>query len=397
MFAIESIAAELREVVAGLEPDTFAGRDAARLAEVCATGERIFSTAKALFAKRAVDTNGWRHGSQAISGEQWLANASGCSEGQARDTLKTAERLEALAATEAKLREGSLSLSQATLVTKAAEVDPAAEGRLLRTADRDGIRTLRDTSDRVIAAATDDETAHGVARRERHLRTWIRGMAKHGSFSGPVEEVDALLRAIQPIEQSLFQQARTATDDQPRESYDARCFDALIALARGDGSGSDSAGPPVARVRVDLPALLAGHTSPGEVCEIPGVGPVPVDHARNVLSHGLLELVITDGVDVQTVVSRTRHVPEALKVAIAERDERCKVRGCDRTHNLERHHTLEFHEFELTTYNILGMLCGDHHDLVTHRDHEIIDHHDGTWSLRPPAEQFDEHRDTHAA
>jgi hypothetical protein len=23
------------------------------------------------------------------------------------------------------------------------------------------------------------------------------------------------------------------------------------------------------------------------------------------------------------------------------------------------------------------MLCGDHHDLVTHRDHEIVDHGDG--------------------
>ena len=120
------------------------------------------------------------------------------------------------------------------------------------------------------------------------------------------------------------------------------------------------------------------------MCEIPGVGSVPVDHARKVLSHGLLELVITDGVDVRTVVSTTRHVPEALKIAIAERDERCKVRGCDRTHNLERHHTKPFAEHRLTTYDVLGMLCGDHHDLVSYRGHEIVDHHDGTWSLRAP-------------
>jgi hypothetical protein len=39
------------------------------------------------------------------------------------------------------------------------------------------------------------------------------------------------------------------------------------------------------------------------------------------------------------------------------------------------------------------MLCADHHDVVTHRGHEIVDHDDGTWSLRPPAE----HRDTDAA
>jgi hypothetical protein len=142
--------------------------------------------------------------------------------------------------------------------------------------------------------------------------------------------------------------------------------------------------------------LLAGQTSPGEVCEIPGVGPVPVSHARQVLSDGLLEVVITDGVDVRTVVSKTRHVPEALKIAITERDERCKVRGCDRTQNLERHHTKPFAEHHLTTYELLGMVCGAHHDLVTYHGREIVDHGDGTWSLRPPADA-EEDRDSDAA
>jgi hypothetical protein len=61
-----------------------------------------------LFAKRAVATNGWVAGSHAASAEQWLADISGTTEFQARDALKTAERLEDLPATEAKLRDGSL-------------------------------------------------------------------------------------------------------------------------------------------------------------------------------------------------------------------------------------------------------------------------------------------------
>ena len=389
MFAIEVIAEELRDAVAGLEPDTFAGRDAARLTEVCAEIERLGAAAKTLFAKRAVASNGWRHGSRAVSEEQWLARASGCSEGQARDTLKTARRLEQLPATEAKLRDGSLSLTQASLVTKAAEVDPASEPRLLRSAERDGLRELRDRADRVIAGATDEQEAHARARRERHVRTWREGMAIRGSFSGPTEEVDVLLRALEPLTQARAEAARTSGE---REPYDAYRFDALVCLARGEGSAADST-PPVCRVRVDLSALLDGATTAGETCEIPGVGPVTVDHARKVLSHGLLELVITDGVDVQAVVSRTRHVPEALKVAIAERDPRCRVRGCDRTHRLERHHTQAFAEHGLTTYAVLGNVCGDHHDLVTYHGHEIVDHGDGTWSLRPP----DERRDSDAA
>jgi hypothetical protein len=336
-----------------------------------------------LFAKRAAETNGWHHASAAASSEQWLAGVSGCSESHARDALQTAKRIEQQPATAEKLRDGSLSLSQVSLVARAVEADPDAESKLLRTAEREGLRTLRDKADRVVAAATDEAEAHATAKRERHLRTWRVGMATHGSFSGPTEDVDVLLRALKPLEQARFDKAREEADA-PRETYDARCFDALIDLARHEGSGT--AGAPVARVRVDLSALLAGHTSPGEVCEIPGVGPVPVEHARTILSHGLLELVIADGVDVQTVVSKTRYVPEALRAAVDERDQRCKIRGCDTTHGLERHHTLAFAEHRITTYDLIGSICRDHHDKVTHRRHTITDHHDGTWTLQPPEE-----------
>jgi hypothetical protein len=107
-------------------------------------------------------------------------------------------------------------------------------------------------------------------------------------------------------------------------------------------------------------------------------------NSRTVLSHGLLELVITDGIDVQTVVSRTRHVPEALKVAITERDQRCKVQGCDRTDHLEGHHVEAYAEHHLTTYKIVGKICPTHHDLVTYDGYQIILHDDGSWSLRAP-------------
>jgi hypothetical protein len=61
-----------------------------------------------------------------------------------------------------------------------------------------------------------------------------------------------------------------------------------------------------------------------------------------------LELVLHDGKDVRAIVTRTRHVPEALKIAIEERDEKCKIRGCDATEHLERHHVEEYAEHHLT-------------------------------------------------
>jgi hypothetical protein len=126
MFEIERIIHDLREAVAGLDPVRLEGRDAARLTEVAAEGEKLFGAAKALLAKRAADTDAWRCRSHAASAEQWLAEATGSSEGAARETFATTTRLAGLPTTEEKLRSGELSLQQAAHVTAAASADPGA-------------------------------------------------------------------------------------------------------------------------------------------------------------------------------------------------------------------------------------------------------------------------------
>jgi hypothetical protein len=386
MFEIERITRDLREVVAGLDPACLAGRDAARLTEVAAEGEKLFGAAKALLAKRAADTNAWRSRSHAASPEQWLAKATGSTEHAARETFATTQRLRELPATEEQLRNGELSLQQAAHVTAGAAADPSAERQLLNTAKRSGMRELRNERERVIAGAADEVEARRRAKRDRHLRTFTEGFATRGTFSGPTEEVAKLLGALEPLEQTRFETARRSGEHEAREAYR---FDALIDLAESGANGTKpkTVSNPTGTVIVGLGSLLDGKVRPGETCEIPGVGPVPVAHARDVLSHGLLQLVITNGVDVQTVVSPTRHVPQALKIAIAVRDRSCKIRGCDRTIGLHRHHTEPFGETHRTTYAELGLVCDQHHHLIHDRDHTIEDHHDGTWSLRAPPGQ----------
>jgi hypothetical protein len=384
MFEIERIAEDLSRVVAGMDPACLDGRDAARLTEVAAEGEKLFGAAKALLARRAAETRAWARNSRATTPEQWLAKASGCTEGAARDVLATAQRLTELPATAEKLRSGELSLAQAAQVTAGAIADPGAEQRLLRTAKRSGMRELRAEKERVVAAAADEAEARQHAKRDRHLRTWTQGFATHGSFSGPTEHVAKILSALEPLTKARFDEARRAGE---RESNDAYRFDALVTAvtATTPRTSRSKRSDPTACVLVGLQPLLNGKTGPGEICEIPGVGPVPVAHAREVLSHGLLQLVITDGVDIQTVVSPTRHVPTALKIAIALRDRTCKIRGCDRDRMLERHHTPPFEQSHRTTYTELGNLCPKHHDLVTNRRYTTTDNHDGTWDLHAPA------------
>ncbi len=95
--------------------------------------------------------------------------------------------------------------------------------------------------------------------------------------------------------------------------------------------------------------------------------------------------MITDGVDVQTVVSPTRHVPHRpqdrhrtsatapARSAAATAPSACTVttpRPFGDTHH--------------TTYAELGNVCDQHHHLIHDRDYTIDDHRDGTWSLRAP-------------
>jgi hypothetical protein len=393
MSKLDRVVEELRIVVRDLDPALVMPREAARLAGVAAEGERLFAAAKVLLARRAVEGNGWRGGSDAIVPEQWFSRISGCTETEARRALKMTERLADLPATEKMLRDGGLSLTQAAICAEGAIADPGAEQSLLRIAEKGEMRHLRATKERVVTAATDEAEGHRRAKQTRSFNTWTEGFSTHGSFQGPTEEVAVLLAALKPIGQEVLSAARKAKKYETRDAYR---FDALVELGRrtldlDTEQPKAKAAKPVTRIRVGLGRLLGhGATAPGEeVCEIPGVGPVPVAHAREVLPHGLLELVITDGVDVQTVVSTTRHIPAALKIALEERDQRCQVQGCDRTH-LEHHHVIDYADEQLTTYQRLGGVCDLHHDLLTYRGHTIRVNPDGSWTLLPPQEADDE-------
>jgi hypothetical protein len=87
-----------------------------------------------------------------------------------------------------------------------------------------------------------------------------------------------------------------------------------------------------------LSALVNGRTQNGEVCEIAGVGPVPVATARALLGDAVLKLVLTQGVDVRNVTSLGRGPTAAQKVALLWEQPTCAVEHCGRRARLEADH-----------------------------------------------------------
>ena len=105
----------------------------------------------------------------------------------------------------------------------------------------------------------------------------------------------------------------------------------------------------------------------GEVCEIPGVGPIPVRVARDRLGDALCHLVITDGVDVTTVCRLGRHIPEALRVALIERDQSCVIDGCGVALGLEFDHwQVDYAQGGTVSLDNLVRLCKHHHRQKTY-------------------------------
>lgn len=113
-------------------------------------------------------------------------------------------------------------------------------------------------------------------------------------------------------------------------------------------------------VRIDWGALVRGFPISGELCEISGIGPVPVSVVRAMLDTGdpFLAAVVTKGVDVANVAHLGRR-------AMEWRDPVCPVLGCNQMANLEIDHREDWAKTRVTLLGWLDRPCNHHHDKKT--------------------------------
>jgi hypothetical protein len=138
----------------------------------------------------------------------------------------------------------------------------------------------------------------------------------------------------------------------------------------------------LALLRVDVQALHRGRVAEGELCEIRGVGPVPVSVAEGLLGRSVLHLVITRGVDVLNVTHLGRGPTAAQKIALAWASPGCTVEGCWRTRT-ENDHREPWAQTRHTRLDELDPLCAHHHDLKTRSGWALV-HGTGKRPMVPP-------------
>jgi hypothetical protein len=366
----------LERVSRDLEPGVLDGRDAARLLEVVARGERLCAAMKARLARRVDETKIWRAEGHR-SAAHWVAERTGQTVGAVSRALETARALDELPATEEAFRVGELSEVQAAEITNAAGADPAAEAGLLATAAELGVKGLRDRCRQVRAGAEADDQAW--ARRLHQTRRAHRWADPDGAWRADLRlSPDAGARVDSAWDAHLdriFIEARRAGRREPRAAYAADAF--VAAVTEGPRK------PTEVRVTVDAAALARGHTEDGERCEITGVGPVPVTTARALLDDARVSILIRDGDDITAVSKPTRTIPAKLRRAVEARYPTCGVKTCSNDQFLEIDHVVAVEDHGRTEDANLWRICRHHHKLKTHAGWRVT----GTihnWDLVPP-------------
>jgi hypothetical protein len=299
-----------------------------------------------------------------------MADVAGVTVGRARATIETAERLVALPKVAAAMRSGSLSEVQVDAIAVAAAANPRAQTALLHSAEVDGVRGLKQACARVEAAASTDQTErHEQAKANRYLRhralSDVEGLLE---MRGPIDETARAYAALNPIERDLFEEARVR-DPEDREEPETRAFDAMVQMADDSATvATESSGrraPATIVFRIDHASFTRGHTEDGEVCEIVGVGPVPVVVVQKLADDAIFKALITDGTDVRAISHLGRTIPARLRTALEELYPECVVAGCHVDRHLEIDHNVPVEDHGPTALWNLNRVCHHHHDLKT--------------------------------
>ncbi len=384
---------ELAVLVGSLDASLLAGSDARVALDAVLEAEKLLGGARLLLSARVAETRAWG-GDGARSFEDWLTSRTGGSFGSARRDAETAESLGRRTGLADALRQGALSTDQAAEVAAAATADPGSEGELVERAKSETLRQTRQRAERVKAAARTAEQDAARARRQHAARQVRFGTDAEGCAtllaSGPPGAVAEVRAELERRAQGIF---TAAYADGRREPAAAYAFDALVEMARrsrtgGPGVGDHRAPRPKTAVSVivDLPALRRGSLQPGERCEIPGVGPVPLAWAVEQLGEATLRLFLRHGGDLRAMATTSRTPTEHMKICLEVLHDGCVV--CGNRHHLEIHHTTSptgWADTRRTRLTELAPLCGHHHDLLTTAGWTL---HPGdrafTWTLHPP-------------
>ena len=293
--------ASLEKANADLEPQLLNPEQAREMFAAYAQAEKLVAFGKTMLARRVDDA-------------QAVARMTGVSVGKAKAVVEAGEALSQTPEVRGAFRSGAISLDQAAEIAKADVAQPGVASELLSVANKESFQVLRERSRKVVLEA---EQHRGLAERQREARTARHQIDELGM-------VDIHLRMLPHVGAPLVKRAeteasrlyRTAKRAGEPEPFDRYLADAYAKMFFGSSTGDPHKSEMVVLVSHEIPKRGWDEVREGEVCKIPGVGPIPPEAAKEIAQDAFLTGLFYDGKDLRHMKRWTRNIPIEVRLAL---------------------------------------------------------------------------------
>ena len=288
---------------AGLEPELLSPDDTRRMLAEYARAQRLVSFGIAALARR-------------VDSACEVAAFTGTSVGKAKETVATGKVLAESAELNSAMQQGGVSLDQAVEIARAEEAAPGSAAGLLAVSQDAPFHVLRE---RARKAKLDAEQHLGLGGRQRAAR-------RARNYSDELGMVNILLTFEPQIGTPIVaraeaqagrfaREARARGEQEPFERYLADAYGEMLA---SPDSAKGRARRPELVILVSHEVTQRGWTDvrEGEVCKIPGVGPLAPQTARDIAQDAFINGVIYDGKDLREFKRWTKHIPVEVQIAL---------------------------------------------------------------------------------
>jgi len=244
-----------------------------------------------------------------------VARATGVSVGKAKAAVDTGNCLKSADEVREAFKSGELSLDQASEISKAEQASPGSSTELLQAAQEESFQTLREKSRKVVLEA---EQHRGLAQRQHEARKARSYRDELGMIS-----INLLLEPhvgaplVNRAETEAGRRFRAAKKEGRQEPFERHLADAYAGLLSSSGSTSQARKPElVVLVSHEIAKRGWNDVVEGEVCKIPGVGPISPERAKEIASDAFLSGVFYDGRDLRHFRRWTRNTSVEVLLAL---------------------------------------------------------------------------------
>ena len=292
----------LEKCNADLEPELMSAEMAREALTRYARAEKLAAFGRTALARKVDDASE-------------VARMTGTSIGKAKETVETAKRLRDADEVGAALQTGEISFDQAAEISRTEQSRPGSARELIDVAQKVPFHVLRDKSRRL---RLETEQTRDLGSRQREAR-------RARSFTDELGMIDIHLRLephvgvpiVNRAEADASRRYRKAKKDNQEEPFERHLADAYGEMLSGS-SVKGRAHRPELVVLVSHEVAKRGWKDfkEGEICKIPGIGPVSPRVAKDIAEDAFLTGVLYDGEDLRSIRRWTRNIPVGVRLAL---------------------------------------------------------------------------------